>query len=85
MIFILLRRLGPRARMITGAVLVVAGLAVIAVSAVVAGLLIHGAILTVVGAGLCLSAVAGRRRARRTADQPTVEEELIREGSGHGR
>jgi hypothetical protein len=101
MIFLLLlRRLSPRTRLITGVVLVAAGLVVVAVSAVTAGLLIHGIILTAIGAAMCLSALASGRRARRTTagaivdrptvaraivDRPTVDEEPSRAGSGHGR
>jgi hypothetical protein len=85
MIFLLLRRLSPRARLITGVVLVAAGLVVVAVSVVAAGLLIHGIALTVIGAAMCTSAVASGRRARRAAYQPTVDDELTREGNAHGR
>jgi uncharacterized membrane protein HdeD (DUF308 family) len=67
MIFLLLRRLGPRARLITGVVLVVAGLVVVAVSvAVAAGLLIHGVALAVIGAAMCVP----RRVARRRRESP---------------
>jgi hypothetical protein len=84
MIFLLLlRRLSPRARLITGAVLVVAGLAVVAASAAVPGLLVHGIILTVIGAVICASAAASGRRARGSAHRPTVDDELIRAGDGH--
>lgn len=69
MIFLLLlRRLGPRARLISGVVLVAAGLVVLAASAVVPDLLIHGLTLTVIGALLWTSAVAGARRAQRTSE-----------------
>ena len=81
MIFLLLRRLSPRARMITGVVLMIAGLVVVAVSAVAAGLLIHGIALTVMGAVMCTIAVTSGRRARRAADRPTVDDELTR-GAG---
>jgi membrane-bound ClpP family serine protease len=81
MVFLLLRRLSPRARFITGVVLVAAGLVVIAVSAVVAGLLIHGIALAVIGAAMCVSG----RPARAAADQPAVDDELALEADTNAR
>ncbi|QKG21943.1 hypothetical protein [Actinomadura verrucosospora] len=69
MIFLLLRRLGVRARMIAGAVLVAAGLAVIAASVLVDGLLVHGVILAAVGAVMCGGAARDARRARAAAGE----------------
>jgi len=64
-ILLLIRRLSPRTRTITGAVLVAAGLALVGVSVTLApGLLVHGIVLIVVGAVLWTSAVVTRRRAR---------------------
>jgi drug/metabolite transporter (DMT)-like permease len=64
-ILLLIRRLSPRTRTIVGAVLVVAGLTLVGVSVTLAaGLLVHGILLTVIGAALWTSAVVTRRRAR---------------------
>ncbi|HEX5406002.1 MAG TPA: hypothetical protein VFX16_27315 [Pseudonocardiaceae bacterium] len=60
---LLLRRLSPRARLITGAVLLIVGLVADAVSTLVSGLLIHALILTVLGAAMLVS---GRRAQRAT-------------------
>lgn len=60
LLFMLLRRLSFRTRMIVGVVLVVAGVGVVALSVAVPGVLIHGVILLVVGAVFCGSAVVGR-------------------------
>jgi drug/metabolite transporter (DMT)-like permease len=82
LIFLLLRRLSPRSRIVTGLVLVAAGLALVVISAAVAaGLLIHGVGLTVIGAVLYTSAVVSRRRAR-LAPGPGVGGELTAVGDG---
>ena len=86
MIFLmLLRRLSARARLITGVVVTVAGLAAVAVSAVVTGLLFHAIALIVIGAAMCASAVVSQRRAQRAAYPPPVDDELTRAGSAHVR
>lgn len=69
-VLFLLRRLSPRGRAILGVALVAVGLALVGVSAALsAGLLIHGIALTLIGAGLCASALVSRKRAR-LAQQP---------------
>ena len=69
LIFLLIRRLSPRARTITGAALAAAGAAVAVVSAVLAvDLYVHAVILFVIGAWLWGAGVAGKRRGR--AQQP---------------
>jgi predicted benzoate:H+ symporter BenE len=78
MIFFLLRRLSPRARWITGLVLLVAGLVVLGLSAVVGGLLIHGIILTVIGVAM---SVNGRRAERAAAEQAAADGRLTGEGA----
>jgi drug/metabolite transporter (DMT)-like permease len=75
-ILLLIRRLSPRARTITGVVLAAAGLALIGVSVTLAaGLLVHGIALTVIGAVLWTSAIVTRRRAR-LANQPLAQQPL---------
>jgi drug/metabolite transporter (DMT)-like permease len=69
-IILLLRRLSPRARLVAGAVCVVAGLVLVAVSAVVGGLLVRAIALTVIGVVLGASGVVSGRRARRAAVEP---------------
>jgi len=72
-ILLLIRRLSPRARTITGVMLVAAGLAFVGVSVTfAAGLLGHGIALTVIGAVLWTSAIVTRRRAR-LAHRPPVQ------------
>lgn len=85
MILLLLGRLSPRARLVTGVVVMVAGLALVALSAVYPRLLSHAIALAVIGAVMYLSGAVGRRRARRAADQPAVDDERIHEGSARGR
>ena len=64
-ILIFLRRLGPRGRRITGAVLMALGAAVLAVSgALSVNLYLHGAILMVLGAACYAFANAKGRRDR---------------------
>jgi drug/metabolite transporter (DMT)-like permease len=64
-ILLLIRRLSPRTRTITGAVLTAAGMVLVGVSVTLAaGLLVHGIVLIVIGAVLWTSAVVTRRRAR---------------------
>ncbi|MFD9907180.1 hypothetical protein [Streptomyces sp. NPDC059063] len=85
MIFFLLRRLSPRARRITGLVLVAAGLAVVAAAAVAAWLLVHGVVLAVIGAVTWATAVVGERRARRDDGRPAVGGEPTRAGKAQAR
>jgi hypothetical protein len=62
-IWLLIRRLGPRGRVITGATLLALGAAVFAASAALSiNLYIHGAILMVLGAIVSASAVTAKRR-----------------------
>jgi drug/metabolite transporter (DMT)-like permease len=78
LILLLLRRLSPRGKAITGTVLLALGVAVIGVSAALAiNLYVHGAILLVLSAVLWGSVIAGRRRARRAAvtDQGSVADQ----------
>ncbi|GAA4972349.1 hypothetical protein GCM10023205_43090 [Yinghuangia aomiensis] len=67
MIFLFLRRMGHRARLVTGLVCVAAGLVLVAASAVVAALLPHGVALAVIGAGITAFALRGERRGRTAA------------------
>lgn len=73
MILLFLRRLSPRTRLIIGVVLVAAGLALTALSAVYPGLLNHAIATAVIGAVMCVSGAVSRRRAWRAAVQPTVD------------
>jgi membrane protein implicated in regulation of membrane protease activity len=68
-ILLLIRRLGPRGRKITGVVLLALAAAVAAVSAALsAGLYTHAVILAVLGAVVLWAPVKGRdRRAPKTA------------------
>jgi drug/metabolite transporter (DMT)-like permease len=75
LILLVLRRLSPRGKVITGTVLLALGAAVIGVSAALSvNLYVHGAILLVLSAVMWASVIAGRRRARRAAvaDQRSV-------------
>ena len=75
-ILLLIRRLSPRARTITGVLLVALGLALVGVAVtLVAALLVHGIALTAVGAVLCTSAILARRRGL-PADQPLADQPL---------
>lgn len=58
MVFLLLLR-RPRVRLIAGGAVLVAGLTLVGVSAVVAGVLSHGIDLAVIGTDLCVSGIAG--------------------------
>jgi drug/metabolite transporter (DMT)-like permease len=64
LLFMLLRRLNLRKRMIVGVVLVAAGAGIVALSVAVPGVLIHGVILLVAGAVFCWSAVTGKPGSR---------------------
>jgi hypothetical protein len=69
LILLLIRRLSPRGRMITGVALLAAGAVLAGVSAVLSiGLFVHGIMLMVIGAVLGASVIVGKRRAR--AEQP---------------
>ena len=75
LILFLLRRLSPRGKVITGAVLLALGAAVIGVSAALSiNLYVHAVILLILSAVMWGSVIAGRRRARRSAvaDQGSV-------------
>jgi membrane protein implicated in regulation of membrane protease activity len=75
LILLVLRRLSPRGKVITGTVLLALGAAVIGVSAALSiNLYVHGVILLVLSAVMWSSLIAGRRRARRdaVADQGSV-------------
>lgn len=67
MIFLFLRRMSHRARLVTGLVCAVGGLVLVAASAVVAALLPHGVALAVTGAGIAGFALRGERRERSSA------------------
>jgi drug/metabolite transporter (DMT)-like permease len=83
LIFLLLRRLSPRAATITGAVLAAAGTVLVALAiAMAAGLLIHGIALVVTGAIFCTSAIVSRRRARPAAQTEPVTAPAM---AGHGK
>jgi hypothetical protein len=65
LILLLIRRLSPRGRTITGAVLLALGAAVIGVSVALSiNLYVHGAVLMVIGAAMWASVVPGKRNAR---------------------
>lgn len=67
-ILLLLRRLSPRGRKVTGMVLMALGGAVLAASAALSvNLYIHGAILMVLGIACYMYANAGGRRVRPSA------------------
>lgn len=73
LIFLLLRRLSPRAATITGAVLVAAGAVLVALSvAAAAALLVHGIALVVIGAIFWASVLVKRQRARPAAQTESV-------------
>ena len=75
LILLVLRRLSPRGKAITGTILAVLGAAVIGVSAAWSiNLYVHGGILLLLSAVMWASLLAGRRRARRAAvaDQGSV-------------
>jgi hydrogenase-4 membrane subunit HyfE len=64
-LFMLLRRLSPRTRIIVGVVTAAAGLVLAAVAAAVAaGLIVHGVALAVIGAVIWISGIVAKRRAR---------------------
>jgi hypothetical protein len=68
LILLVLRRLSPRGKVITGTVLLTLGAAVIGVSAALSiNLYVHGAILLVLSAVMWGSVIAGRRRSRRNS------------------
>jgi hypothetical protein len=75
LILFVLRRLSPRGKVMTGAVLLVLGAAVIGVSAALSiNLYVHGGILLALSAVVWANMIVGRRRARRdaVADQGSV-------------
>lgn len=77
LILLLIRRLSPRGRTITGAVLLALGAAVVGLAVALSiNLYVHGAILMVFGAVLWASAFGGKRRARAAqpgeSGQPTL-------------
>jgi drug/metabolite transporter (DMT)-like permease len=64
-LFLLLRKLSPRTRIIAGSAVVAAGLVLAAVAAAVAsGLVIHGVALAVIGAIMWTSGMVSKRRAQ---------------------
>lgn len=64
LILLLLRRLSPRGKAITGTVLLALGLAVLGVSAALSiNLYLHGVILLILSAVMWGSVIRGRRRA----------------------
>ncbi|GIG68411.1 hypothetical protein [Phytomonospora endophytica] len=66
-VLLLLGKLSPRRRVVSGVTCALAGILWIAVSAVAApGLLVHGVVLAAVGAILWISGAVARRRARVT-------------------
>ncbi|MGR6999462.1 hypothetical protein ACU686_17075 [Yinghuangia aomiensis] len=95
-IFLFLRRMSHRARLVTGLVCVAAGLVLVAASAVVAALLPHGVALAVIGAGIAAFALRGERRGRAAAGEagraaeaaaapePTLVGRSRQENGGHG-
>ena len=75
LILLVLRRLSPRGKVMTGSVLLALGAAVIAVSAALSiNLYVHGSILLALSAVVWANMIVGRRRARRNpvADQGSV-------------
>ena len=67
-LFLLLRRLSPRTRIIAGSVVVAAGLVLAAVAAAVAaGLVLHGVALAAIGAVMWTSGIVAKRRGRLSA------------------
>jgi hypothetical protein len=65
MILLFLRRSSPRTRAITGAILMAAGMASIAVAtARSTGILVHAIIVTVIGGIVLANGITGLRRAR---------------------
>jgi drug/metabolite transporter (DMT)-like permease len=67
-LFLLLRRLSPRTRIISGSAVVAAGLVLAAVAAAVAnGLLVHGVALAAIGAVMVTSGIVSQRRAQPVA------------------
>ena len=70
----IIRRLNPRARVIVGVTLTVAGLVLLGLAATVASwLVIHGAITTALGVAFCVAAYVGHKKAQ--APQETVAPE----------
>ena len=70
----IIRRLSLRARGILGAVLILAGLALLAVAATVASwLVIHGIIITALGVAFCVSAYVARKKAQTARMIPVRE------------
>lgn len=82
-LLLLVRRLSPRNRAIVGLVLVAAGLALIVVSSLAVAALIHGGLLAVFGAVLCVSAANSRRQARLT-DRPGAASTIVPAGHSNG-
>jgi hypothetical protein len=75
LILLVLRRLSPRGKVITGSVLLALGVVVVGVSAALSiNLYVHGGILLALSAVMWASVIAGRRRAHRNsvADQGSV-------------
>jgi hypothetical protein len=67
----IIRRLSLRDRGILGAVLILAGLALLGVAATVgAWLVIHGIITTGLGVALCVSAYVARKKAQTARETP---------------
>jgi hypothetical protein len=65
MLFLFARRLSPRSRMIVGAIFAVLGLAEIVVAAMLAhGFIIHGIVVTAIGAAVLANGYVTGRRAR---------------------
>jgi hypothetical protein len=64
-LFLLLRRLCPRTRIIAGSAVVAAGVVLAAVAAAMAtGLIVHGVALAVIGAVMLTSGLVGKHRAQ---------------------
>lgn len=74
---LLLNKLGPRRRVVSGVACVVTGLVSVAAAALLApGLIVHGAVLAATGGVLWVSGAVARRRASRAADVPVTSAEL---------
>ena len=62
-LFLLLRRLSPRTRIIAGSAVIAAGLVLAAVAAAMAtGLVVHGVALAAIGAVMVTSGIVSQRR-----------------------
>ena len=85
-LFLLLRRLRPQTRIVVGSVITAAGLVLVAVAAAVAaGLLIHGAALTVIGAVIWISGLVSKRRAQPASEGPASAQPASKmSAAGHG-